>query len=282
MELTDDLYADRSGRGKLEVSGPQRAWFLDQILTQRFEDMQPGEARDAAMITVHGRMTAFLETVATDRAILCHFEPELRPELIDALRRYVFATQVELTDVTEAWGLVLVAGPTWGEAVAAAPVEPIVHPTSELGASAAYLWVQPSSMEALVASLRTNGLRDASEEELETLRIAAGMPRWGREMTAKTFPQEVGIDGRAVHYDKGCYLGQEAMAKIHFRGKVNRRLAVVVAAERLEPGAEIAAEGKRVGVVTSASDGRGLALVHHTIAPGASVGVGDVEARVIG
>ena len=60
MELTDDLYADRSWRGKLEVSGPQRAWFLDQILTQRFEDMQSGEARDAAMITVHGRMTAFL------------------------------------------------------------------------------------------------------------------------------------------------------------------------------------------------------------------------------
>ena len=282
MELTEDLYADRSWRGKLEVSGPQRAWFLDQILTQRFEDMGPGEARDAAMITVHGRMTAFLETVATDASILCHFEPELRADLLDALRRYLFATQVELDDVTDAWGLVLVAGPSWGEAVATAPVAPIVHPTSELGASAAYLWVEPPRLDELVASLGSHGLRAASEDELEDLRIEAGMPRWGREMTPKTFPQEVGIDGRAVHYDKGCYLGQEAMAKIHFRGKVNRRLAVIEAAGALEAGAEISADERRIGVVTSASDGRGLALVHHTIAPGAPVTIGGTEARVVG
>jgi len=282
MELTESLFADRSERGKLEVTGPQRAWFLDQVLTQRFEDMKAGEARDAAMITVHGRMTAFLEALATEDAILCHFEPELRPQVIDDLGRYVFATRVELRDVTDDKGLVLVAGPHWGALAAAAPVGLLVHPTSELGDSAAYLWVDGSETEQLTRWLSQQGLRAAGEDELEGIRVAAGMPRWGREMDSKTFPQETGIDGRAVDYEKGCYLGQEAMAKIHFRGKVNRRLAVIRSEASLHAGAEIAIHGKKIGKVTSASRYRALGLVHHTIDPGTEVTVGAEGATVVG
>ena len=102
-------------------------------------------------------------------------------------------------------------------------------------------------------------------------------------MDAKTFPQEAGIDRVAVHYDKGCYTGQEAMAKIHFRGKVNRKLVRLEASQPLEPGAEILLGDARIGSVTSAASAPngsfyGLALVKHDVPSGAPVRVGSVDA----
>ena len=225
-------------------------------------------------------MIGYLEAVATEDAVLCHFERELRDSLIDELRRYVFATAVELDDVTEAMGLVLVAGDGW--AAASDTVDgAVVHPTEALGVPAAYLWIERAALPAALARLDEQGFRRAPEDELEELRIAHARPRWGREMDTKTFPQEASIDGRAVHYDKGCYLGQEAMAKIHFRGKVNRRLAGIEGSGPLGSGADVLFEGKKVGVVTSAAGGRGLALIRYTVAPGSGVEVAGAPATVV-
>ena len=277
--MGEAVYADRSDRGKLRFTGPQRAWFLHQIMTQAFEDVTPGEARDTAMITAHGRMLGYLEVVATEDALLAHFEQSLHATLPDEIRRYVFATRVEIEDVSAEMGLVLVAGDGW-ETAAAAAEDAVVHPTGSLGIPAAYLWSQDATKTMRV--LDEAGAAPASEDELETIRIAHGVPRWGYEMDSKTIPQEAGITDRAVHFDKGCYLGQEAMAKIHFRGKVNRRLASIESEEALQRGAEIVSEGAAVGRVTSAAGSRGLALVKHTVAPGATVSIGDLEARVVG
>ncbi|MFN2586852.1 MAG: folate-binding protein YgfZ [Actinomycetota bacterium] len=286
MELDGLVYADRSGRGKLRLTGPQRAWFLHQIMTQAFEDIAPGEARETAMITAHGRMVGYLEVVATEDALLAHFEPSLLESLPAAIRRYVFATQVEIEDVSAEMGLVLVAGPGWedaGAAVAGAAVAgAIVHPTGALGIGAAYLWVPAGDVARAAGELGRAGARAAPEEELEEVRIANRVPRWGYEMDPKTIPQEAGIEERAVHFDKGCYVGQEAMAKIHFRGKVNRRVAVIQSDAELEPGEDVVAEGAPVGVVTSAAGRRGLAIVKRTVEPDAIVSVGDVRARVVG
>lgn len=277
--MAEVLVADRSERGKLRFTGEQRLWFLDQILTQRFADLSPGEARVAAMISVHGRMTALMEFLATDEALLCHFEPGLRAELPQALERYVFATRVEIEDVSERYGLVLVAGEGWR--ALAAGTAAVVHPSELVGTDAAYLWVGRAEAETVVKELAARGARVADEDELEALRIAAGVPRWGYEMDRKTLPQEAGIDALAVHYDKGCYLGQEAMAKIHFRGKVNRRLARLSASGQLERGAAVVLGGDKVGTVTSAAGKQGLALVRYTVEPGAHVEAGGVAARVV-
>jgi folate-binding protein YgfZ len=274
------VFADRSERGKLRFTGPQRAWFLHQVLTQTFEDIGPGEARAAAMLTPHGRMTAFLEVVATEDALLAHFEPELRSVLPEALSRYVFATQVEIEDATDDMGLVLVAGQEVDAAARA--VDATVHPTPSLGAPAAYLWAARAAVPDVIDVLASRGARRASEDELEAIRIAHGAPRWGRDMDARTLPQEAGIDALAVHYDKGCYLGQEAMAKIHFRGRVNRTLRRLRAEHPLEPGAEVTRAGEKVGTVTSASDGRALAILRRTVEDGAEVVAGSVEATVTG
>ncbi|HEX2058682.1 MAG TPA: hypothetical protein VHI71_09960 [Actinomycetota bacterium] len=273
------VYADRSGRGKLRFTGPQRAWFLHQIMTQAFEDLAPGDARDTAMITAHGRMLGYLEVVATEDALLAHFEPDLIATLPDEIRRYVFATRVEIEDVSADLGLVLVAGEGWE--IAAKTADAVVHPTTSLGIPAGYLWVPAADVPATIRILEDEGAQRASEEKLEEIRIVQGVPRWGYEMDFKTIPQEAGIDDSAVHFDKGCYVGQEAMAKIHFRGKVNRRLARVEADSDLRSGVEVTADGTTVGKITSASGPRGLALVKHTVAAGAEVTAGDVAARLV-
>jgi len=281
MDETRILLADRSERPKLRFSGPQAAWFLHQVLTQAFEDIEPGEARDAAMITTHGRMTGYLEALATEDAIFAHFEPELATTLPEAIRRYVFATQVEIDDVTDAYGLVLVVGEAWREAASEVAGGAPLHPTTSLGAPAGYIWTDRSDVAAVMQALETRGGVRAAEDELESIRVANGVARWGREMDEKTFPQEAAIVDRAVHFDKGCYLGQEAMAKIHFRGKVNRRLARLSSDGALAPGLELEAGGARVGKVTSVAGDKALAIVKHTVEPGAIVTSGDVDLKVI-
>ena len=276
--MSGTFYADRSERGKLRFSGPQDRWFLHQILTQAFEDMQPGEARDSAMITAHGRMVGYLEVLATEDGLLAHFEPELKAELPDAIRRYVFATQVEIEDVGDAWSLILVGG---AEAESLGDLgDALIHPTSALGVPAFYVWTR--SPDDVVDVLRDAGAEVASEEQLEAIRIENGVARWGRDMDTKTFPQEAGIAERAVHFDKGCYVGQEAMAKIHFRGKVNRRLARISSDAQLEDGVELQLDGQRVGVVTSSTGLQGLAMVRYTVEPGATLTAGDREVAVVG
>ena len=182
MDLAGPLYADRSERGKLRVTGPQRSWFLDQILTQSIQDMKPGDAREAAMITVHGRMTAYMEILATDDALLLHFEPELRDGLADEMSRYVFATPVDIEDVTDAMGLILVTGAGWDESLEQLDARVLAHASRSLGIPAAHLWVDRARVEPLLAELEGRGFERATEDEVEAVRIAHRVRRWGRGM----------------------------------------------------------------------------------------------------
>ena len=279
----DLVYIDRSERPKLRFTGPQRAWFLHQILTQEFEDIEPGQAREAAMLTAHGRMVGYLEVLATEDGLLAHMEPDLSPAFPDEIRRYVFATRVEIDDVSDDYSLILVAGDGHEaiEGAAAAIPAARLQPSHALGSPAAYLWIPAPDKHAALDALKQAGAREAGEEEIETIRIRNGAPRWGKDMDTKTFPQEAGIDAYAVHFEKGCYVGQEAMAKIHFRGKVNRRLAILEA-DNLSEGAEVTKDGAKVGAVTSSAPGFALAMVKYTVEPGTVVNVGNVEAKVAG
>lgn len=276
MEL---LVADRSDRGKLRITGEQDAWFLHQILTQDFENMPVGEARDAAQLTAHGRMVGYLEFVRTSDAFLAHYESSLAGTYPEELQRYVFATRVELEDVTDEMGLVLVAGEGWAEFTGSL-ADVVPHPTRCLGTDAGYLWVPAGAARSVLDAAEKAGARPVDENELERIRVTNGAPRWGAEMDNKTIPQEAGIDRWAVHFEKGCYVGQEAMAKIHFRGKVNRRLARL-RGPSVAVGAEVNNEGRKVGRVTSAVDGDALAILSHTIEPGATVEIGGEEAEVV-
>jgi folate-binding protein YgfZ len=273
-------YADRSTRGKLKLTGPQRAWFLHQILTQSFEDIEPGEARDTALITAHGRMVGYMEAIATDEALWLHFEPELVETLPDALQRYVFATQVTIENVTEDHGLILVVDPEWEAKARELVPHARPHRTLSFGVPAGYLWVDRAGIADVKTALESADIEEVSEDELERLRVERGMARWGREMTSKTLPPEAGLDDVAIHYDKGCYVGQEAMAKIRFRGKVNRKLLRLRADAPLAVGTDVILDDSKVGTVTSAALDRGIAMVRYTVEPGTKVSVGDASATV--
>lgn len=276
------FYADRSDRGKLRFTGPQAAWFLHQILTNDFENIAPGEASDSALLTAHGRMVGFAETVATDDSLLMHFEPSLRATLPEAIQRYVIATQVEIEDITDDRALLLVVGDDWATVAAGLGVNAIPHPTRSLGVPAGYIWVARDKSVGVAAALKEAGAVAADEAQLEEIRITNGVPRWGLEMDEQTFPQEVAIDETSVNYDKGCYVGQEAMAKIHLRGKVNRRLRRLEAPEPLDPGTELLTGEDKVGVVTSAAGTQALALLRYTIYPGDLVTANGHDVKVVG
>jgi folate-binding protein YgfZ len=255
------MWADRSERGKLRLTGPQRA---------------------ATLLTPHGRMVGYMEVVATDDSLLMHFEPELLETLPDAIGFYVLATEVSIEDVTEAMGILLVAGKGARSAVGSLGPSVVVHPTDEIGVEAFYVWVPKGHVAGVAATISEAGAIPATEEQLEAIRIAHGVPRWGREMDTATFPQEVAIDERAVHYDKGCYVGQEAMAKIHLRGKVNRRLRTLESADALQPGTELSDGTDKVGVVTSASGNLALGMLRYTIYPGDLVVAAEQKVKVTG
>jgi tRNA-modifying protein YgfZ len=275
------VFVDRSERAKLCFTGEQRAWFLDQILTQSFENRRVGESFDSALISVHGRMQAYAEFLVLEDSLLAHVEPSLRTSLPEELKKYVFATRVQIEDVTEQFGLVLVVHPDAGSVGEGFAGDVHVHPTTAIGVPAAYLWVESGRTGELTDHLTGAGLKPGHEVELEAVRIRNGVARWGFDMNEKTFPQEAGVDGRAIHYEKGCYLGQEAMAKIHFRGKVNRKLVRLEGEGPLETGADVVQSGNRLGSVTSSADSVGLAMVKHTTEAGAEVTVGATSARVL-
>jgi folate-binding protein YgfZ len=281
VELEDVIYADRSERAKLRFTGPQRAWFLHQIMTQAFDPMAPGEAREAAMLTPHGRMVGYLEAVATEDSILCHFERELRAALPEHIRRYVFATQVEIDDVTDDVGLILIGGAGWRDVAARAAPSAAAQHTHALGIDAGYLWVERDDVPRTLEALSHAGLRRAEEPELEAIRISNGVPRWGRDMNEKTLPQEARLEQVAIDFNKGCYVGQEAVAKIHFRGKVNRKLRSLDANHPVAVGTDVTIDGAKVGTVTSSSGRRALAMLRYTVEPGTVVGVGGIEAKVV-
>ncbi|HVM36719.1 MAG TPA: hypothetical protein VM784_15445 [Actinomycetota bacterium] len=282
MAFGEILVADTSERGKLRFTGEQRAWFLHQIVTNRFEDIEAGDARAAAMLTVHGRMVGFFEAVATSDALLAHMEPELLPGFVDAFRRYVFATKVEIEDVTDDFGLVVLVGDGWRD-LAGKIEASILHETRFIGPSAGHVWVPRGKAEEVIEAAARAGARIVGKEEIEHIRVAHGRPRWGRDMNEKTIPQEARLEEfGALDFNKGCYVGQEAVAKIYFRGKVNRKVRRLSATGPLAVGAEVTKGDEKVGTVTSAAGAEAIAMLKHTVELGESVTAGGVDATVAG
>lgn len=273
-------YADRSSRGKLRFTGPQRAWFLHQIVTRSFEDISVGESRSGAMLTAKGRMVGFFEAVATDDEILMHFEDSLGETFPEEFRRYLFATQVEIDDVTGEMGLILLVGEGWQD-LAGKLSGGVTHATDLLGEPAGYVWLPRAELTGAMEVI-AEGATEISEEELEALRIGAGIPRWGRDMDQRSIPQEARLEEfGALDFDKGCYVGQETVAKIHFRGKVNRKVRRLEATGPVVVGDDVSVDGEPAGTVTSAAGQNALAILKHTIEPGTKVKIGALDATVL-
>ena len=221
-------------RGFVGVVGPDAASYLQRMLSNDVEALGPDESCEALLLTAKGRIVAPMTVYrrgADDFLLLT--EPDLAERLRATLTRGRFAAKVAVELEEHASALVV------GRETPAGGIA-----NRELGV-AAYEVID----EELPA------WREIADDELELLRIRAATPRYGRELDDRVLPAEAGLDARAIDFEKGCYPGQEPIARQHYRGRVNRTLRVLeLEGEELpEYDAELELESKVIGRVTSAT-----------------------------
>ena len=241
----------------MRLSGPDAEDYLQRMLSNDVAVLAAGEACDALLLTAKARVIAPLVVFRrADDDYLLLTEPELGERVRAELTRMRFAAKAEIELEQHTSTLVFGEQPPGGIR------------NTEYGRDA---W------ELLDAELEGERLSDA---ELERLRIEARTPRYGREIDDRVLPAEAGLVERSVSMTKGCYPGQEPIARQHYRGKVNRTLRVLELSGPVEPEAEIFAGGKPVGRVTSVADGLALGYVRVEVPDDAELTIGGVEARL--
>ena len=236
-------WIDLSRRAKFLLRGPDAERYLNGQTTQDVRRATPGLAMPSLITTAKGKIEAdvFISRPDPD-AFFIDGPAELREALQIRLDRYLIADDAELTDVTEEFGLVHVLG--------AEPVVPdgaVVRKANRYGIEGWDLLGGPG------ISLAQPGTA-LNSDDLEPVRIAHGIPRWGSELSADILPQEARLEERCLDFHKGCYIGQEVISRIKSVGKVNRLLCALVAegaGEALAPGDLLFLEDREVGTITS-------------------------------
>jgi tRNA-modifying protein YgfZ len=243
-------------RAFVRASGPDAEDFLQRMLSNDVAALGVGESCEALLLTPKGRVIAPMRVVRQGETnFLLLTEPELGERLRDELLRMRFAAKLELETEEHRSYLLL------GDANGGIPNEDYGVAASEI------LDAEPPG-----------DLPTLSEEGLEALRIEAGSPRFGNEIDDSVLPAEAGLVERAVSLTKGCFPGQEPIARLHYRGHANRGLRVLVA-EDVERGDELVWEGKVVGRVTSAVPGRALGYVRREVPEEALLEIAGAEGR---
>ena len=235
QSITSPTVARRS-RAFLRVAGPDAADYLQRMVSNDVEALGTGEACEALLLTAKARVIAPLRIVrrGADDFLLLT-EPELGERVRTELVRMRFAAKVE--------------------------IEPEEHES----------WLVLGGDEVL--DERPAG-DEVGEEDLERWRIESGIPRWGREIDDRVLPAEAGLDETHISFSKGCYPGQEPIARQRYRGKVNRRLCVLDVEGEAAPGDELLLDGKKVGRITSAVQGLALGYVRVEVPADAQLELG--------
>jgi len=208
-----EALTDRSNRGVVRVSGPDRLSWLNSLSSQKLDTLRPGVPTQTLILDPHGRIEHHLTLVDDGTAVWAHVEPGTAADLIAFLEKMRFMLRVEIEDRTAEYAVVSVGAPGTEPAPRTLP-EGII-------AIGGDLLVPRDRLAGIADEL---GLRLAGLWAYEALRIAAHIPRLGFETDHKTIPHEVGWIGKAVHLNKGCYRGQETVARVHNLGHPPRRL----------------------------------------------------------
>jgi len=316
--LTDDLAGeyraltqgcgliDRSERGKLALTGTERKSFLAGQVTNDIEGLAPGGGCYAAFLTHKGKMLGDLRVLDVEDdggdepepTLLLDTDRATLQALFDLVRRFKIGYDVELHKRTVQRGLLSLVGPG-ARAVAAAEAVPVDEHGHRPGAIAGHavrliatdagvdVLCEADAAEDIRAALRAAGATPVSEDAAEIVRVESGRPRYGVDVDDATIPQEAGLNARAVSFTKGCYVGQETVARLFYRGKPNRHLRGLKLSEPVPAGAELRLGERVVGTLTSSlvSPAFGpiaLALVRREAVPGDTVEVaGGASAELV-
>ena len=235
---------DRSERGKFLVRGGEAADFLQGQVSNDVEALEPGSGCYATVLSHKGKLRTDLRILRGDDWFWLDTEAIGHAVLEHMLRTYSLGRDVQFEDVTESRALLSLVGPAARERLdAAPPAEEHSFVTGEHGIYVATLL----GVDVICEPGTELGVEAVADEAAECVRIEAGRPRLGFDMDAETMPQEAGINERAVSFTKGCYVGQETVARLHYRGKPNRHLRGLRLSEPAERGTEIVFGEKTVG-----------------------------------
>jgi tRNA-modifying protein YgfZ len=290
---------DRSERGKLALTGGQAKTFLQGQVTNDVEALTPGAGCYAALLSPKGKMLGDVRVLDTGEELWLDTERSALQAIFNVLHRARLGYDVELHKRTLQQGLVSLVGPdarrVAGRGAEALPATEHAHAALELDGIPARAVVTDLGVDLvcdaqrtapLIAALTARGAEPVPESAAEVLRVERGRPRYGVDLDETTIPQEAGLNERAVSFEKGCYVGQETVARLFYKGKPNRHLRGLRLSAPVAPGTELTAGGRAVGrvgsvAVSPAHGPIGLALVRREIEPGADVCAGAASATVV-
>jgi folate-binding protein YgfZ len=269
---------DRSNRDVLIVPGQDRLGWLHSICSQHVTALTDGDATEALVLSPNGHVEQHWQVTELDSTVWIDTEPGTAADVLAYLRKMQFLKRVEPADVSSSWALLSLVGPATPTVLTLAglPVpEPVGRAVAIPGggfvrrmgwptSDAADLLVPRPRAAGIVAALVAAGAHHAGLWAFEALRVEARRPRLGLETDHRTIPHEVGWIGSAVHLDKGCYRGQETVARVQNLGRPPRRLVLLHLAGESdnlpEPGTPIEFEGRTVGFL-------GTAVHHYDLGP---------------
>jgi folate-binding protein YgfZ len=281
--LNDAALIDLTSRGRIRVTGEDATRLLHAMTTNHVQGMQPGEGLYVFFLNAQGKILADANLFRFADHFLIDTEPETRQKVFEHLDQYIIADDVSLEDVSESTGCVSVEGP---RALTRAKDLGIPEPPKDLAhvqwgdrTVAALSVTGEPGLRIFGAVFQPAGIETATTDDAEAARIMHYRPRYGDEIDERSLPQET-QQMRAVHFSKGCYLGQEIVERIRSRGHVNRVLMGFRGESDDAPpaGSVVIAMGKEAGEVASAVsiEGKfyGLGYIRASIAkPGEIVGI---------
>ncbi len=290
--LTDGCgLVDRSERGKLALTGAGRKEFLNGQVTNEVEALREGEGCYAAFLTPKGKMLGDLRILDAPGELLLDTERVALQDLFDMVRRFSVGHDVQLHKRTVESGLLSLVGPDARRVAGAEALPDVLHShlAGEIGGRSVRLVGTEEGVDVLcdadavvdvVAALVDAGAIVVDEAAAEVLRVERGRPRYGVDLDDSVIPQEAGLNDRAVSFTKGCYVGQETVARLHYKGKPNRHLRGLRLSAPAEPGTPLIHSDREVGRLGSAVLSPrlgpiGLALVRREAPPGTTLALGD-------
>lgn len=287
---------DLSTRERLRVTGEDRVSFIHGMVTQDINGLPENAWAYAALCTAKGAMVADARVLKLPTALLLDTEPGFAAKMNDHLQKFLISEDAEIADVSKEHAVLAVIGPKSADAVSKLGAPPQGSQVSTLqddllvvghglyGVPAYELFVPSAKVTDVKQQL---GVEEVGPEAFELLRVEAGVGRMGVDMEETTIPLEANLE-RGISYNKGCYIGQEVIARATFRGAVNKKLMGLKFEAALPPrGTELKKNGKVIGRVTSAIDSPahgkiGLGYVHRTLLDaGTELEVADQKATVV-
>jgi len=290
---------DRSDRGKIKVKGSEAAEYLQGQITNEVETLEVAQGVYAALLDRKGHMRADMRVLNLGpHGLWIDTEAPALAAVFSHLDMYKVGRDATVEDVTADFAILSLIGPASYDVAGIGPLSPehsqhffqrdgidVLAAGTDLGVD---FIVMASDRDGLHGSLKNGGAAPVSLEAAEIVRVESGRPRFGLDMTGSTMPAEAGLEERAVNFEKGCYIGQETVARLHYKGKPNRHLRGLELSAPAAHGDPLVLGEKQVGTIGTAcvSPANGpiaLAIVRREAEPGSTLTVGNegVSARVV-